>query len=90
MDLSEETDPRKQQLIQDRAALADELVASLRQVTRAMNSPASTVKNMVDHLNDSAHLYCARHGLRLQAEVDRDWPSILLSADQRRDPYLVL
>jgi len=55
-----------------------------------MNSPASTVKNMVDHPNDSAHLYCAQHGLRLQAEVDRDWPSILLSADQRRDPYLVL
>ena len=90
LDLSEESDPRKQHLLRDRAALADELVASLRQIIWAMNSPASTLKNLVDYLNDSAHLYCAQHGIRLHVEVDTEWPSILLSADQRRDPYLIL
>lgn len=90
LDLSEETDPRKQQLLQQRAAMADELVTSLRQIIWALNSPASTVKNLVDYLNDSAHLHCAQHGIRLLVEVDPEWPSILLTADQRRDPYLVL
>ena len=90
LDLAEEQDPRKKELLRDRTAMADDLVASLRQIIWAMNSPASTLKNLVDYLNDSAHLYCAQHGIRLHVEVDTEWPSILLSADQRRDPYLIL
>ena len=90
LDLAEETDPRKKQLLQDRAELSDELVTSLRQIIWAMNSPAGTVQNLVDYLNDSAHFYCAQHSLRLRAQVDRDWPTIILTADQRRDPFLVL
>ena len=90
LDLAEEPEERKRQLLQDRAELADELVTSLRQIIWAMNSPTTTVKNLVDYLNDAAHLYCAQHGLRLRVEVDQAWPSLLLSADQRRDPYLVL
>ncbi len=90
MDLAEESDPRKKKLLQDRAALADELVASLRQIIWAMNSPASSLKNLVDYLNDTAHLFCAQHGIRLHVEVDGQWPPTILSADQRRDPYLLL
>ena len=90
LDLGEEQDPRRRKLLQDRATLADELVASLRQVIWAMNSPSGSLRNLVDYLNDAAHLHCARHGLRLRVEVDGEWPPIPLTADQRRDPYLVL
>lgn len=90
LDLADEQDPRKKELLRDRTAMADELVASLRQIIWAMNSPTGNVKNLVDYLNDSAHLFCAKHGIRLHVEVDQEWPSTPLSADQRRDPYLVL
>jgi len=90
MDLADESDPRKRKLLQDRTAMVGELVASLQQIIWAMNSPTGTVKNMVDHLNDSAHLFCAQHALRLRIHVDHAWPSIPLSADQRRLPYLIL
>ena len=90
LDLGEEQDPRRRKLLQDRATLADELVASLRQIIWAMNSPSGSLRNLVDYLNDAAHLHCARHGLRLRVRVDAEWPPIPLTADQRRDPYLVL
>lgn len=90
LDLAEEQDPRKQQLLKDRAALADELVASLRQIIWAINSPSGSLRNLVDYLNDAAHLHCARHGLRLRVQVGPECPPIPLSADQRRGPYLIL
>jgi len=90
LDLAEEQDPRKKELLRDRTAMADDLVASLRQIIWAMNSPTGTLKNLVDYLNDSAHLFCAKHAIRLHVHVDQEWPSIPLSADQRRHAYLVL
>jgi signal transduction histidine kinase len=70
--------------------MADELVASLRQIIWAMNSPSTTVKQLVDYLVDFAHLYCAQHGLSLHAESDSDWPAISLQPEQRRNPFLAL
>ncbi len=90
MDLAEEIDPRRRQLLANRSAMADELVASLRQIIWAMNSPSTTVKQLVDYLVDHAHLYCAQHALRLHARSDTDWPAITLRPEQRRNPFLAL
>lgn len=90
MDLAEETDPRRRQLLANRSAMANELVSSLRQIIWAMNSPTTTVKQLVDYLVDFAHLHCAQHGLRLQAECGQYWPTISLGPEQRRIPFLAL
>lgn len=90
MDLAEESDPRRRQLLATRSAMADELVASLRQIIWAMNSPSTTVKQLVDYLVDYAHLYCSQHGLILHAESTGDRPSITLHPEQRRNPFLAL
>ncbi len=90
MDLADETDARRKQHLAKRSAMADELVASLRQIIWAMNSPATGVKQLVDYLVDYAHLHCAQHGLRLRAEAKGPWPDIKLSAEQRRYPFLAV
>ncbi len=90
MDLADETDPRRRQQLAKRSAMADELVASLRQIIWALNSPSTGVKQLVDYLVDYAHLYCAQHGLRLRAVVGGPWPNIQLSAEQRRYPFLAV
>ncbi len=90
MDLSEEADPHRRQLLAKRSAMADELVMSLRQIVWAMNSPNTTVKQLVDYLMDHAHLHCAQRGLRLHAECSCDWPLLYLGPEQRRNPFLVL
>lgn len=90
MDLAEEVDPRRKQLLQSRSAMADELVASLRQIIWTMNSPNTTVEQLVRYLVDHAHLYCAQHGLRLVTHVQGEWPTHLLRPEQRRNPFLAL
>lgn len=90
MDLADETDPRRKQQLAKRSAMADELVASLRQIIWALNSPTTGVKQLVDYLVDYAHLHCAQHGLRLRAEANGPWPDIKLSAEQRRYPFLAV
>lgn len=90
MDLAEETDPRRRQLLSKRSAMADELVASLRQIIWAMNSPSTTVKQLVDYLVDYAHLHCAQHALRLHAECDTAWPVMTLPPELRRNPFLAM
>jgi len=90
MDLAEEADPRRKQLLQSRSAMADELVASLRQIIWTMNSPNTNVEQLVNYLVDHAHLYCAQHGLRLATHVKGDWPIHLLRPEQRRNPFLDL
>ena len=90
MDLADEIDPRRRQQLAKRSAMADELVASLRQIIWALNSPTTGVKRIVDYLVDYAHLYCAQHGLRLRADVGDNWPSLTLSAEQRRYPFLAV
>lgn len=90
MDLADETDPRRRQQLAKRSAMADELVASLRQIIWALNSPTTGLKQLVDYLVDYAHLYCAQHDLRLRAEVSGPWPAIQLSAEQRRYTFLAV
>lgn len=90
MDLAEELDTRKRQLLSKRSAMADELMASLRQIIWAMNSPSTTLKQLVDYLVDHAHLQCAQHGLRLVVTCAADWPRIILRPEQRRSPFLAL
>lgn len=48
-----------------------------------MNSPASSLKNLVDYLNDTAHLFCARRRIRLHVEVDGQWPPTILQRGSR-------
>jgi two-component system, NarL family, sensor histidine kinase DesK len=90
MDLAEETDPRRRQLLTKRSAMADELMASLRQIIWALNSPSTTLKQLVDYLVDHAHLQCAQHGLRLVVTCAAEWPQIILRPEQRRSPFLAL
>lgn len=90
MDLAEETDPRRRQLLTKRSAMADELMASLRQIIWALNSPSTTLKQLIDYLVDHAHLQCAQHGLRLVVTCAADWPQIILRPEQRRSPFLAL
>lgn len=90
MDLADETDPHRRKQLEKRSAMADELVASLRQIIWALNSPTTGVKQLVDYLVDYAHLHCAQHGLRLRAEANGPWPDVKLSAEQRRYPFLAV
>lgn len=90
MDLAEETDPRRRQLLAKRSAMADELVASLRQIIWAMNSPTTTVKQLADYLVDHAHLQCTQLGLRLVVTCGQEWPALVLGPEQRRSPFLAV
>lgn len=90
MDLAEETDPRRRQLLTRRSTMADELMSSLRQIIWAMNSPSTTLKQLVDYLIDHAHFQCNQHGLRLITTCAQDWPVLHMRPEQRRSPFLAV
>lgn len=90
MAAEEENDPRRRDQLVRRSAMADELIASLRQIIWTLNSSATRLDQLVTYLTDYAHLYCAQRGLLLHVRENTPWPSLHLSTAQRRDTFLIM
>lgn len=90
MAAEEEHDTRRKEQLLKRSAMADELIASLRQIIWTLNSSATRLDQLVTYLTDHAHLHCAQHGLRLRVYDHDPWPHLQLSTGQRRDTFLIV
>ncbi len=85
-----ETDPQKQQLLNDLTGQATELITNMRQIIWAMHSEQGDLADTLDHCADHARAYLKEHGLEFVEERAADMPSPMLSPQQRRSIFLVV
>lgn len=85
-----ETDPAKRAHFAAMAEQAGELIGSMRQIIWAMNHDQAGVEDLVVYTSNYMRSYCERNGLEPVVNLDRNLPSIDLSAEQRRNFFLVV
>jgi two-component system, NarL family, sensor kinase len=90
MALEMEPDPAKRLHFADQATIADELMGSMRQIIWAMNGEQSNVEDLVLYTTAYARNYCAGNNLELDVVHSGPWPVVELSAEQRRNLFLVV
>lgn len=90
MALRVEQDPAKRHQLASMASGAGELIGSMRQIIWAMNADQVSLEDLVVYATSYARQYCEQNGLRLELQLDEAWPSVRLSAEQRRNVFLIL
>lgn len=90
MALRVEQDPAKREHLRSLARTAGELIGSMRQIIWAMNADQTELADLVAYTTNHARRYCDEHGIRLRVEVEEDMPLRTLSAEQRRNIFLVV
>jgi len=90
MALEAEPDPAKRLHFADQATIADELMGSMRQIIWAMNGEQSNVEDLVLYTTAYARNYCAQNNVALEVVHSGPWPVVELSAEQRRNLFLVV
>ena len=90
MALRVESDPAKREQLSSLARTAGELIGSMRQIIWAMNADQAELPDLVAYTTNHARRYCDEHGLGLRVEVGPDLPQVTLSAEQRRNIFLVV
>lgn len=90
MALRVEKDPAKRELLASLAGTAGELIGSMRQMIWAMDEGQSTVHDLLAYANSYARAQCAQHGLAIEVRIATGMPDAQLSAQQRRNVFLVI
>ena len=90
MALRVEKHPAKREQLQSMAASAGELIGSMRQIIWTMGHEQSTLEDWVVYTTSYARSYCAENDLAVLVTIDPTWPAIQLSAEQRRNLFLVV
>ncbi len=90
MALRVEKDPLKREQLGQLAAAAGELIGSMRQIIWSMNADQSSLEDWVVYTSNYARSYCAENNLVLQVDESPPWPANQLSAEQRRNLFLVV
>ncbi len=88
--LRTETDPLKRTQLTQLATTAGELITSMRQIIWAMNQDQGSLEDLVAYGTSYARGYLAGHGLACDIHAEGPWPDVQLSAQQRRNLFLVL
>lgn len=90
MALRVERDPERREQLGALARTAGELIGSMRQIIWTMNTDQSSIADLAAYTTNYARGYCAEHGLTATIELPPSWPDIALSAEQRRNLFLVV
>lgn len=90
MALRVEKDPVKRDQLGSLARTAGELIGSMRQIIWTMNADQSSVADLFAYTTSYARQYCDENGVALMVVTEKDPPAIVLSAEQRRNIFLVV
>lgn len=90
MALRVEQDPAKREQLALLAATAGELIGSMRQMIWAMDEGQGTVHDLLSYATSYARNYCVQHGLSIDVHAAEGIPDERLSAQQRRNIFLVI
>jgi len=85
-----ETDPAKRAHFAAMADQAGELIRSMRQIIWAMNHDQASVEDLVVYTSSYLRSYCEQNGIEPVVSIERNLPPIDLSAEQRRNFFLVV
>ncbi|MBL7964384.1 MAG: hypothetical protein JNM31_11150 [Flavobacteriales bacterium] len=72
------------------AGMAGELIGSMRQIIWAMNEDQKKIEDLVVYATNYARQYGAQHGLVVHIHTPGPWPDRELSAETRRNAFLIL
>jgi signal transduction histidine kinase len=90
MALRVEKDPLKREQLGSLARTAGELIGSMRQIIWTMNADQGTVADLIAYTTNYARQYCDQNGLNLAVATDGAAANDQLSAEQRRNIFLVV
>ncbi len=90
MALRMEKDPAKRDQLGSLARTAGELIGSMRQIIWTMNADQGSVADLFAYAGSYARQYCVEHQVALSVVTGPEPPAILLSAEQRRNVFLVV
>lgn len=90
MALRVEKDPEKREQLGSLARTAGELIGNMRQIIWTMNTDQSSLADLISYTTNYARNYGAENGLDMAIELPHAWPAIELSAEQRRNIFLVV
>jgi signal transduction histidine kinase len=90
MALRVERDPQKREQLGNLARTAGDLIGSMRQIIWTMNTDQSSLEDLVVYATSYARQYGEENGLDLKVDPEGPWPSLQLTAEQRRNIFLIL
>ncbi len=90
MALRVERDPQKREQLGNLARTAGDLIGSMRQIIWTMNTDQSSLEDLVVYATSYARQYGEENGLELKVDPEGPWPSLQLTAEQRRNIFLIL
>ncbi|MBV6403932.1 MAG: hypothetical protein IT228_09200 [Flavobacteriales bacterium] len=90
MALRMERDPSKRDQLGALARTAGELIGSMRQIIWTMNADQGSVADLFAYTGSYARKYCDENRVALTVVADTDPPAVSLSAEQRRNVFLVV
>ena len=90
MALRVERDPEKREQLGSLARTAGELIGNMRQIIWTMNTDQSSLADLMSYTTNHVRSYCAENGLAVHVDLPPAWPAIELSAEQRRNIFLVV
>lgn len=86
----QETDPAVKAREQVQAALAGDLVASMRHMLWSLHHRDASVEDVARYIADLARAYCAEHDLPVRVAFEGTWPSVPSTAELRRLAWPIL
>lgn len=90
MALRVERDPHKREQLGNLARTAGDLIGSMRQIIWTMNTDQSSLEDLVVYATSYARQYCMENDLELVVDPVGTWPPIQLTAEERRNIFLIL
>lgn len=90
MALRVEKDPAKREQLASLAASAGEIIGSMRQMIWAMDDGQSSVHDLLAYATSYARSYCEQNNLTIDVRMADGIPDARLTAQQRRNIFLVL
>jgi signal transduction histidine kinase len=90
MAIRTEQDPEKKVQLKTIANTAGELIDSMRQIIWSMNIDQTNLEDLIVYTSSHARRYMEENNLNLNLQLENQWPSIELSAQQRRNIFLMV
>jgi len=90
MAIRTEKDPEKKVQLKTIANTAGELIDSMRQIIWSMNIDQTNLEDLIVYTSSHTRRYMEENNLGLSLQLENQWPSIELSAQQRRNIFLMV
>jgi signal transduction histidine kinase/ligand-binding sensor domain-containing protein len=90
MALRVEKDPVKREQLGALAHTAGDLIGSMRQIIWTMNTDQSSLADLVSYTTNYTRSYCEQNGLTPEIITVKEWPTVQLTSEQRRNTFLVV